>query len=68
MIDQKKVLEGLRCCQVSMKDDRPFEKCGKCPYDGVSIAVEECRSQLSADCLELFESLNAQLDEAMLWR
>ena len=68
MIDQKKVLEGLKCCQISMKDERPFEKCDRCPYNGVDIIVEECRSKLCADCQELIESLNIQLDEAMLWR
>ena len=63
-----KVVEGLKCCQVSMSDENPFGKCADCPYDAVSVSVQDCRSKLSADCLELIESLKTQLDEAMLWR
>ncbi len=55
MSDREKVLRGLACCQVSMSDEDPFSKCGICPYDEISVTVQDCRSVLCKDALELLE-------------
>ena len=51
MIDIEKVKKGLLCCQVDEDDD--LEQCGKCPYNEISLVVQECRSQLSRDAYEI---------------
>ena len=47
----EKVQKGLACCKVSIGNSDPFEKCKECPYNGISIDVEDCRSVLCADAL-----------------
>ena len=47
------VRKGLECCQVSMSEEDPFGKCQECPYNQVSVCVQDCRSVLCKDALEL---------------
>lgn len=54
MTDIKKVIEGLKCCKASTNLD-PFQWCDKCPYNEVSVSVQECREELSKDSLELIQ-------------
>ena len=54
MIDRKKVKKGLECCKASTNDD-PFQGCSECPYNDISISVQDCRAVLSADALELLK-------------
>ena len=55
MLDNDKILKGLECCQISMLEADPFAKCQDCPYHGISVYVNECRSVLSKDALELLK-------------
>ena len=59
MIDREKVKKGLECCKASMNDD-PFQRCSECPYNDISISVQECRAVLSADALELLKEQEAK--------
>ena len=59
MIDREKVKKGLECCKASMNDD-PFQRCSECPYNGISISVQECRAVLSADALDLLKEQEAK--------
>ena len=52
MIDKDKVCKGLFCCSTCTNDD-PFNMCDECPYNEVSISVQECRAVLCKDALEL---------------
>ena len=54
MIDREKVKKGLECCKASTNDD-PFQRCSECPYNDISISVQECRAVLSADAMELLK-------------
>ena len=49
------VLKGLECCQVSMSEEDPFTKCEECPYNDLSVYVQDCRSHLCKDALELMK-------------
>ena len=51
MKDAEQVKKGLECCMASTNDD-PFQRCSECPYNDISISVQECRAVLSADALE----------------
>ena len=51
----EKVRKGLECCRDSMSDKKPFERCKECPYDNISIVVQDCRSVLCADALDLLK-------------
>ena len=57
MADIEKVIEGLECCKEN-KEDNPFPKCGDCPYNEISLFVDDCRAVLSADALEVIKSLH----------
>lgn len=54
MKDRNDVLYGLVCC-ASCTDDDPFAGCKDCPYNGVSVSVQDCRAVLSKDAVELFK-------------
>ena len=54
MIDTKKVMKGLECCTECTNDD-PFQRCDECPYNDISISVQDCRAVLSAEALELIK-------------
>ena len=56
MTDLEKVKRGLSCCQVDENDD--LEQCAGCPYNEISKIVQECRTQLSRDALEVIEDLS----------
>ena len=58
MVDREKVKKGLECCKASTNDD-PFQRCSECPYNDISISVQDCRSVLSADALELLKEQEA---------
>ena len=58
MADMEKVKKGLECCKASTNDD-PFQRCSECPYNDISISVQECRAVLSADALELLKEQEA---------
>ena len=52
MDKKEKVIRGLECCRQNTPDD-PFQQCGACPYNINGIYVEDCRSVLSGDALEV---------------
>ena len=54
MIDREKVKKGLKCCKASTNDD-PFQRCSECPYNDISISVQDCRAVLSEDALRLLK-------------
>jgi hypothetical protein len=58
MVDMEKVKKGLECCKESTNED-PFRGCSECPYNYISISVQDCRSVLSADALELLKEQEA---------
>lgn len=58
MIDADNIKQGLRCC-IASTSDNPFSRCEECPYDELSVSMQECRSVLSTDALELIEELEA---------
>ena len=58
MANREKVKKGLECCKASTNDD-PFQGCSECPYNDISISVQDCRAVLSADALELLKEQKA---------
>lgn len=58
-IDIEKVKKGLRYCQADENDD--LEECAKCPYNEISLIVQECRTQMDREALEVIEALEEQL-------
>lgn len=56
MPDIDKVLKGLECCK-DCTNEEPFAKCKECPYNEISVSVQDCRAVLSADALELMKRL-----------
>lgn len=54
-MDREKVIKGQECCQISMSEENPFEKCEECPYNHIGISVQDCRSVLSGNTLELLK-------------
>lgn len=54
MDKKEKVIRGLECCRQNTPDD-PFQQCGACPYNINGIYVEDCRSVLSGDALEVLK-------------
>ena len=52
MDDLEKIAKGLECCAESTNDD-PFQRCDECPYNDISISVQDCRAVLSRDALDL---------------
>lgn len=54
-MDLDKVLKGLRCCQVDSDGD--LEQCNQCPYNSISIVVQECRTELCKDALDVISEL-----------
>ena len=51
MIDLEKLKKGAQCCQAEKDGD--LEHCEDCPYNEVSICVQECRTAMNRDVLEL---------------
>lgn len=52
MPDTAKLIHGLECCRDSMNDN-PLARCGECPYNDEGFSVQECRSVLCKDALEV---------------
>lgn len=52
MADLEKVKKGLECC-ARCTNDEPFAGCDECPYDEISISVQECRAVLCVEALEV---------------
>jgi len=48
----EKVMKGQACCMKSTRDD-PFQECDKCPYNDVSVVMQDCRSVLCQETLEV---------------
>ena len=46
------VIKGLECCAACTNED-PFQRCDECPYNSVSVSVQDCRAVLSRDALEV---------------
>ena len=55
----EKVKKGLKCCMANTPDD-PFQKCEECPYNEISIAVEDCRAVLSRESLEVITEVTGK--------
>ena len=55
MPDIEKVKQGLRCCQVDKYGD--LENCDICPYNRVSICVQDCRTALNKDVLKILREM-----------
>ena len=55
----EKVKKGLKCCMANTPDD-PFQKCDECPYNEISIAVEDCRAVLSREALEVITEVTGK--------
>ena len=67
MINSDNIIQGLKCCQISMSDEEPFTKCHECPYNDVSICVQDCRSELCKDALELLKEQEPIEPKAGKW-
>lgn len=65
MSDIEKVIKGLECCKECTKEE-PFKLCADCPYDEISIAVQDCRAVLSADALEVVKSVRTNAHGIMI--
>ena len=48
---REKVELALECCQTDEFGD--YEHCKECPYNEMSIFVDDCRTKLSQDALEV---------------
>lgn len=57
MADLDKVMDGLNRCAVSMRYEDAFEGCKGCPYDSISIVVQDCRSVLCQDAMDVIRAL-----------
>jgi hypothetical protein len=57
-VNIEKLKNGLMCCQVDKWGD--LENCGECPYNEVSICVQECRTAMSRDVLELIRQMEEE--------
>ena len=62
-MDREKVIKGQECCQISMSEENPFEKCEECPYNYIGISVQDCRSVLSGNTLALLKEQQQQIWE-----
>ena len=58
MKDKEKVISGLECCMKNTNED-PMIACPDCPYNEVSISVQDCRAVLCRDALELIMVQNS---------
>jgi hypothetical protein len=65
-MDREKVIKGQECCQISMSEENPFEKCEECPYNYIDISVQDCRSVLSGNTLELLKKQEAEIRQLRL--
>lgn len=61
MVDAEKVMKGLECCKECTNDD-PFQRCDECPYNDISISVQDCRAVLSAETLELLKEQRQKIE------
>ena len=52
MKDKEKVMAGLMWCS-QCTNEEPFKGCEKCPYNEVSISMQECRSVLCDDAFDV---------------
>lgn len=66
MDKKEKVIRGLECCRQNTPDD-PFQQCGACPYNINGIYVEDCRSVLSGDALELLKEQGNYVSVPFSW-
>ena len=48
----EKVMKGNVCCMASTSDD-PFQSCDGCPYNDISVSMQDCRSVLCRETLEV---------------
>lgn len=48
----EKVIKGNVCCMASTGED-PFHSCDECPYNNVSVVMQDCRSVLCRETLEV---------------
>lgn len=60
-VNKSDVLKGLECCTKLTSDD-PFLGCNDCPYNQISVNVEDCRAALSEDALKLLKKPNPLTD------
>ena len=51
-----KVRKGLECC-ARCTNDNPFDGCDECPYNEISVSVQECRSVLCMNALEMMKPI-----------
>ena len=51
----EKVTKGLECCRRSTGED-PFSGCDECPYNKISISMQDCRAVLCSDALDLIRA------------
>ena len=51
----EKVIQGLECCRKSTGED-PFSGCEECPYNEISISMQDCRAVLCSDALDLIRA------------
>jgi len=63
MADIEKVIKGFECCKACTNEE-PFAKCDDCPYNEVSVSVQECRGVLSSDVLELLKKYKPKKKES----
>ena len=54
----RRIKKSLECCRAD--ENGNLEHCGECPYDAVSICVDECRTAMNLD-------IYAVMDEAGLF-
>ena len=54
MADREKVRKGLECC-ARCTNEEPFGGCDDCPYNEISISVQDCRAVLCKDALEVID-------------
>ena len=47
-----KVMKGQACCMKSTRED-PFQECDKCPFNDISVVMQDCRAVLCQETLEV---------------
>lgn len=47
-----RVMKGQSCCMACTNED-PFHSCKECPYDTISVSMQDCRAVLCKETLEV---------------
>ena len=59
MTEFERVQKGLECCAV-LDSINGKDRCNECPYNKISINVDDCRRVLNKEALEILKDLKEE--------